>query len=124
MKFCAMNILAALIALLAIHSSRAADAPATTQANTPSSTQPTRVSLHLNHAPATQAIVKLFDQAHIPTATILNPHLADRLADINVTCDVTDRPFTIAMLDIFHQCGIEPDQAPAPGQPTGFNIRP
>jgi hypothetical protein len=28
------------------------------------------------------------------------------------------------MLDVFRQCGIEPEQAPAPGQPTTFYMRP
>src|SRR5438046_1204601 len=125
-----VNIFLALSVWWALASLCAAENVPTTQAGAAksqaatsrASTQPTLVSLHLDRVPATQAIVKLFDLAHLPTATILNPHFVDRMEGIDVTLDATDTPFAIAMLDVFRQCGIEPEQMQAPGSPVTYNL--
>ena len=100
----------------------ATTAPATTQAA--SLPEPTRVTLHLDRAPAADALAALFKQADVSDHGLLHPSFREHMAGVNVTVNVTDQPYLDALLEICRQAHLEPVDNRAPGRPMYLQIHP
>jgi len=98
--------------------------PATTKASTTTATAPatnavavaadanlpppTRVTLRLRAAPATQAFKDLFRQADVRVTETMERSLQETVSDLTVTADLVDVPFLVALIELSRQCHVDP----------------